>query len=261
MFLGEGEERVQIAQGNFSGAHTTTYVRQYLTESKPFVFEGVVSKPFVKHYQQHCCARPIINRKAKPTPHSMRRVQLTPASGKNPNDKKEAATSCGSRGALGLGKPAKTSSPFNVPVKRRGDEDDTIHGQSTNIAPHSPVFTQQHNRDTTAQQAEKGEYIKEEAPSPVVCKLKRTETEEERVNFFMVAVATVEDVCSELGASTIELAEAGARLDSLSTENLLAAAPFKHPKEREDIFEVQHAFLLVASFCFRFFFACTLTDF
>ena len=174
----------------------------------------------------------------------MRRVQLTPASGKNPGDKKEAATSCGSRGALGLGKPAKTSSPFNVPVKRRGDEDHTIHGQSTNIASHPPVFTQQHDRDTTAQHGEKGE-DEEEAPAPVVCKL-RTEAEEERVNFLTVAVATVEDVCSELGASTIELAEAGARLDSLSTENLLAAAPFKHPKEREDIFEVQHAYFCLS---------------
>ena len=185
-------------------------------------------------------------------------MQLTPASGNNPG-KKEDGPPRGARGGGllgGLGKPATkpssaTSSLFNVPAKRRvgGDDgdDDGIHGST---APQPSVATRQHHpRDTAFFPERDGA----ETPPAVVSEVQKKKAEEGCVDL-AGAVAVVKEVCEALNADTMRLADADARLNSLSTAALLAAAPFEHPTDREDVFEVTHAHTRV----FRLLFFLTL---
>lgn len=204
-----------------------------------------------------CTARAIIQGARQRGVPSMRRVQLTPASGGNPPGKKDE--SLGSRGGLG-GKPTPTttrpassfaaaSSRFNVPAKRRGgDNVDVTHG-STNTAP-PPVVDREHLRDTAEEVEEEGLGDHGEAPAAVVCEVKEEQD-------LTGAVATIKDICEALDADIIGPAEADARLTSLSTVALLAAAPFEHPRDREAVFEVAHKLFFFFSFLnsVRFFFS------
>lgn len=180
----------------------------------------------------------------------MRRVQLNPASGNNNPGKKEEATTRGvSRsGILAGGKPVKptsssfaaASSLFNVPAKRRGDNVDVTHG-STNTASPPTIVSRQHLLSDAAQE-EQGAGCQKDGEAPaakVVCEV----NEEAEAHDLTGAVATVKDICEALDADTIGPAEADARLNSLSTVALLAAAPFGDPRDREAVFEVAHDFV------------------
>lgn len=178
----------------------------------------------------------------------MRRVQLNPASVNNNPGKEEEATTRGvSRGGiLAGGKPVKptssfaaASSLFNVPAKRRGDNVDVTHG-STNTAAPPTIVSRQHLLSDAAQEEQGAGCQKDgEAPARVVCEV----NEEEEAHDLTGAVATVKDICEALDADTIGPAEADARLNSLSTVALLAAAPFEDPRDREAVFEVTHDFV------------------
>ena len=184
----------------------------------------------------------------------MRRVQRPPASS-DPDKKEQAPPPSGSRGTLARPSSfAAVATPFNAPAKRRGADDaDVTHG-STNAAPATVVNQEiKFTRDTVVDQTEVGDVdvvagaaVAATAATPIISELK------EDVDVTR-AVAIIEDICEELEADTVGLAEADGRLSSLSTAALLAAAPFKHPKEREAVFEVSPCSLLRMSSIF----ACT----
>lgn len=160
----------------------------------------------------------------------MRRVQLTPSSRKN----KEGQRSGGPRGSVARS-PAAASSLFNLPSKRDGETANVVH-ESTNTET-VLLASPEGSRDPVERGGAGGEAAPELAPTPVLLGEALLQKKKEVVDVGE-RVAAIEGVCKALEADAIEPADADAKLSSLSTDAILAAAPLESPKDREVVFEV-----------------------